>query len=165
MELSKENSTLNYIWGIFFLLEIFSGEFFTNYRPFYPLQILGIFFLLSAVILIPIPLILFPRKRDEKKHDHFFDVPQVISTGIYGVVRHPQYLGWVFIMIGLFFLRQEFVGAIFGFLGLVFLNYCAKIEESSLIIKFGEDYEIYRSTVPRWNLILGIYRYFLKRDD
>ena len=149
---------------MFLLLEIFSGEFFTNENPFNPIQILGIFLLLSALILIPIPLLLFPKKREENEHNHFFDVPQLINTGIYGVIRHPQYLGWAFIMIGLIFLRQEFIGAIFGCLGLVLLNYCAKIEENNLVIKFGEEYEIYQSNVPRWNIIFGIYRYFLKRD-
>lgn len=160
--MSKESSIFDYIWGIFLLLEIFSGEFFRNYNAFFPLKILGFSFLLLAIIFIPIPLILFPRKRDEKKHEHFFDVPQVINTGIYGVVRHPQYLGWVFIIIGLFCIRQEFVGAFFGILGLVFLNYCAILEERSLMRKFGEEYKIYRSSVPRWNLILGIYRYLQK---
>ena len=26
--------------------------------------------------------------------------------------------------------------------------------------EFGEEYELYKATVPRWNLILGFYRYF-----
>ncbi|PWI46522.1 hypothetical protein CEE45_16355 [Candidatus Heimdallarchaeota archaeon B3_Heim] len=160
--LKNENRTFDYLWGIFLLLEIFSGEFFKNYNPFVLLQILGFFFLLLAISFIPIPLILFPRKRDEEKYEHFFDVPHVIKTGIYGLVRHPQYLGWIFVIIGLFFIRQEPVGALFGIFGLFFLNYCVENEENNLIKKFGKEYELYKATVPRWNLILGFYRYFKK---
>ncbi len=158
--LKDENNTFDYLWGIFLLLEIFSGEFFKNYKPFVLLQALGFFFLLLAIIFIPIPLILFPRKRRDESHEHFFDVPQVINTGIYGLVRHPQYLGWVFVIIGLFLIRQEPVGVFFGFLGLIFLNYCVKNEENNLIRKFGKEYELYKATVPRWNLILGFFQYF-----
>ena len=79
----------------------------------------------------------------------------LVTSGIYGVIRHPSYLGLLINSLGWSLAFRSGVGV---FLTLLFIPpLLARIdaEEKLLHSQFGDDYNVYRSHT--WLLIPGIY--------
>jgi protein-S-isoprenylcysteine O-methyltransferase Ste14 len=71
---------------------------------------------------------------------------QVISTGVYGFVRHPLYLGYLLLIIGGPLLLGSISGLIFGLLGIITI--VARIfGEETMLLDELEDYEEYKQKV------------------
>ena len=73
---------------------------------------------------------------------------RIATTGLYGRMRHPQYVGFVLIMFG-FLLQWPTVItlAMFPILVWVYAR-LAKAEERDSIAEFGSDYKRYRAQTP-----------------
>jgi protein-S-isoprenylcysteine O-methyltransferase Ste14 len=73
---------------------------------------------------------------------------QVIRHGLYGVVRHPMYLGAMLAYLGICLLALSVLA--FGVFGVVIIYYIAtcRYEEKLLIQKLGDEYRRYRAEVP-----------------
>lgn len=70
------------------------------------------------------------------------------TTGVYAYVRHPQYIGFVFIMFG-FLLQWPTLLTLAMFPVLVFMYVrLARAEEREALAEFGAEYERYMSEVP-----------------
>lgn len=88
----------------------------------------------------------------------------VIDSGIYGVVRHPMYLGGIFFYVYMILWAQHRIVAILAIVGIVCVYYVMKIEEEERCIeKFGDAYRQYMQSVPRANLLVGIIRLLRSR--
>jgi protein-S-isoprenylcysteine O-methyltransferase Ste14 len=73
---------------------------------------------------------------------------QLVTTGIYGRVRHPQYLGFLLLTLGINFLWTTFSTLIlWPILALLYYR-LAKEEEKGMEERFGEEYRKYKNTVP-----------------
>jgi protein-S-isoprenylcysteine O-methyltransferase Ste14 len=73
---------------------------------------------------------------------------QLVTTGIYGHIRHPQYLGFLLLTLGINFLWTTFSTLIlWPILALLYYR-LAREEEKEMEKKFGEDYREYKNTVP-----------------
>ncbi len=149
---------LGWSWVIFLFLEFVLGEFFINEEIIEILWYLGLIFLLSGVILVPMPFIYFTKKGKIPEGKSFFHTTALVDSGIYEIVRHPQHLGWMCFMFSFILIKQHWIIAICGILG-IFLLYYTTVEEDKLLIrKFRDDYKNYMNSVPRLNLFLGIIR-------
>jgi len=81
---------------------------------------------------------------------------QLIRYGIYSIVRHPAYIGWIVSYIGIglairnwLSLTAILIATIIGF------GYRIRVEEHALTARFGEEYSDYAARTKR--LIPGIY--------
>ena len=80
---------------------------------------------------------------------------RLATTGVYGRVRHPQYVGFVLIMFG-FLLQWPTILTLIMFPFLVFMYvHLARTEESEAARIFGDKYSRYAATVPGWFPRLG----------
>jgi protein-S-isoprenylcysteine O-methyltransferase Ste14 len=76
---------------------------------------------------------------------------ELVVRGLYKYVRNPMYLGVLSLVLGQAVWFESRV--LFEYAGLVFLLFNAFVffyEEPVLGRKFGESYQRYRNTVPRW---------------
>lgn len=76
---------------------------------------------------------------------------ELVVRGLYRYVRNPMYLGVLSVLLGEAFLFEsrvllEYAGWVF----LVFFLFVVLYEEPVLRGKFGESYQWYCETVPRW---------------
>lgn len=87
----------------------------------------------------------------------------LLSHGIYGVVRHPLYLGWILsVFVATILLYPHWIFAAIGIPGTAALYLISIEEEHSSIKRFGNSYKSYMKTVPRMNLIIGVIRVIKK---
>jgi len=110
-----------------------------------------------GMVLVMAPIVLFPRRGNIPKGKSFVHTTRLVDTGIYAVIRHPQYLGGIlsiFVATLLFYPHWLFV--VLGIPGAIICYWSAKEEEKYLIERFGNDYLTYMQRVPRMNLISGI---------
>lgn len=73
---------------------------------------------------------------------------QVATTGPYSFLRHPQYIGFILIMLGFLFQWPTILTAIM-FPILVFMyTRLAKREEKDALAEFGDTYAVYQKNTP-----------------
>jgi protein-S-isoprenylcysteine O-methyltransferase Ste14 len=72
------------------------------------------------------------------------DSHKLVTAGIYGVIRHPAYLGTLCLLIGFPFCFGSIIGLGIAFLiGVPVLTYRIQVEEQALRAWFGEEYKEY----------------------
>ena len=72
----------------------------------------------------------------------------VVSTGVYSIVRHPQYLGGFLAHLGFSFLLSGLYSLIVTPLVIAIIYIISWKEENELTKEFGQNYVEYRSNVP-----------------
>jgi protein-S-isoprenylcysteine O-methyltransferase Ste14 len=73
---------------------------------------------------------------------------RLVTTGIYGYVRHPQYLGFMLITLGMNILWVT-ISTLVLWPILVFAYYrLAKQDDKEMKKRFGEEYQKYKRVVP-----------------
>lgn len=119
--------------------------------------------LYSGFILLLIGLFGFGRmarrcleKEAGAEERRWIDSKKVVDTGIFGIVRHPVYLGMMFIVVSLVLISQHWVSLILGVPSVIYLYYSMVAEERINVEKFGDDYSRYMEKVPRMNFLSGI---------
>ena len=140
--------------GQIILALLFSGtwitdSFFLEYTTFINQYIppavkipVGLVFLIIAGYLSIKGLsIVFGEKREE---------PCVIKKGVFNIVRHPIYLSEILLYLGLLILNSSMAAAVVWIIGIGFLHYISRYEESLLLARFGKEYEQYMKEVPMW---------------
>jgi protein-S-isoprenylcysteine O-methyltransferase Ste14 len=83
---------------------------------------------------------------------------EVVQQGLYALIRHPQYFGYMLLTCGFALLSQHWVAVLFAILSVVFFYVQAAQEERHCLARYGEPYNRYLQSVPRFNLIQGVWR-------
>ena len=113
----------------------------------------------SGMVLVMAPIIIFPRRGGVAKGKAFVHTTRLVNTGIYAVVRHPQYLGGILsIFVATPLLYQHWLFVVLGIPGAVLVYLGARQEDKYLIAKFGEEYRQYMQAVPRTDILTGVMR-------
>ena len=74
--------------------------------------------------------------------------PQVITTGVFSIVRHPIYLGSMLLYLGFILLSLSLLSVLIWFIIIVFYYTISQYEEKLLTQRFGSAYEEYKKKVP-----------------
>jgi protein-S-isoprenylcysteine O-methyltransferase Ste14 len=72
---------------------------------------------------------------------------KIITSGVYSITRHPQYLGGLLAHVGISFLLSASYSLLSTPLMAVLVYLISKKEEKELIKEFGKEYEDYRKKV------------------
>jgi protein-S-isoprenylcysteine O-methyltransferase Ste14 len=80
---------------------------------------------------------------------------RLVTTGLYGVIRHPSYLGLFVLALGWGLAFRSGVGVIIAVMMLVVLIARISAEERLLSDTFGAEYDAYRSRT--WRLVPYVY--------
>ena len=90
-------------------------------------------------------------------------VSNIVDSGIYGIIRHPLYLGAMIMFFSHIFLGQNWITAIGTTIAIVCCYLIILSDEEQNLEKFGDDYKRYMQRVPRINFVLGIIRLLRNR--
>ena len=136
---------------------VLTGVLETTY--FLPSYIVGWIVLVVGMVLVMAPIIMFSRRGGVAKGKTFVHTTKLVNTGIYSVVRHPQYLGGILaLFLTTLLIYPHWMFVVLGIPGVLILYLSTIIEEKNLIKQFGDDYVAYMKKVPRMNIVLGIIR-------
>jgi len=128
-------------------------------KSYTALSIIGGIIWAFGMVLVMAPIVMFPRRGGVPKGKSFVHTTRLVDTGIYAVVRHPQYTGGIYaIFLATPLLYPHWLFAILGVAGIVFLCLGTREEDKRLVEKFGDAYADYMQRVPGMNIFLGIIR-------
>ncbi len=119
---------------------------------FYKEAIAG-WFLLRAAIGTPIVLLSFyfetkSHRALKQAHAHPENIKKLVTTGVYAKIRHPIYLGRIFLNIGFLIIFPILSMLIVAIVFVIFWYLLALYEEMILTYKFGNRYKKYKKKVP-----------------
>jgi len=120
-------------------------------------------YVFSGLVFGWLPVIEFRKKGRVRKGKSYIHTTELVDTGIYSIVRHPQYVTFILWAIAGMLLFQHWIVVLLG-IPIVPLTYIDLIRaDKDAIEKFGDDYKRYMQRVPRMNLLLGIIRLLRRR--
>ena len=122
-------------------------------------------YVFSGMIFGMLPVFEFRKKGGVRKGQSYIHTTKLVDTGIYSVVRHPQYVTFILWAISGMLLFQHWIVILLG-IPIIPLTYIDLIKaDKDAIEKFGDDYKAYMKKVPRANFLLGIIRQFRKSEE
>jgi len=132
-------------------------------KSYFALFIIGWIVWAFGMVLVMAPIVMFPKRGCVPRGKSFVATTRLVSTGVYAVIRHPQYTGGIYaIFVTTLLWYPHWLFAVLGVIG-TFLTYLSiKEEDKRLITKFGNDYIAYMNKVPGMNIFLGIIRLLRK---
>jgi protein-S-isoprenylcysteine O-methyltransferase Ste14 len=80
---------------------------------------------------------------------------QLITSGVYRLIRHPRYLGVIALSVGISCIFRSWIGLIASLIFIVILLYRIRDEEDTLHREFGKGWETY--CMHSWHLIPYVY--------
>jgi protein-S-isoprenylcysteine O-methyltransferase Ste14 len=116
-----------------------------------------------GLVFIFLPMIVLRRKGSPEKDEDFTHTTTLVDSGIYAIVRHPLYLGWLLMYIAVMLFSQHWLIVIMGILGVVCMYLISRQEDQCLVEKFGDVYKGYMKSVPAMNIFAGIVRLLQRR--
>jgi protein-S-isoprenylcysteine O-methyltransferase Ste14 len=120
-------------------------------------------YVFSGIVFGWLPVIEFRKKGRVRKGRSYIHTTKLVDTGIYSIVRHPQFVTFILWAIAGMLLFQHWIIIILG-IPIIPFTYIDLIRaDKASIEKFGDDYKAYMKKVPRANFLLGIIRLLQRR--
>ena len=122
-------------------------------------QVLQVIGSILICITITLALITFFTFRSKGKPKRGIEETTILIEGtIFGVIRHPLYLGFTLWGIGQILAIQSIISVVLGIISIFCSWIAAKKEDKFNLKKFGNSYRDYMKKVPMWNFIKGMRR-------
>jgi protein-S-isoprenylcysteine O-methyltransferase Ste14 len=154
------------VWGAWTILAVSQIilAFFFHIEGIQALRYLGWIIWAVSAVFGWMPIFVLRKKGGVPKGKSYIKTTVLVDSGIYAVVRHPQYLAGILINLALILITQHWLIAIIGAAAMA-LNYIDMIKaDQDLIEKFGDDYKRYMQRVPRMNFLLGLVRLLQRKE-
>lgn len=120
-------------------------------------------YIFSGLIFGMLPVFEFRKKGGVTKGKSYIHTTALVDSGVYSIVRHPQYVTFILWAIAGMLLFQHWIVVCLG-IPVIPLMYVDLIHaDKDGIKKFGDDYKQYMKKVPRANFLLGIIRFLRNR--
>ena len=121
-------------------------------------------YVFSGLVFGWLPVIEFRKKGGVRRGKSYIHTTKLVDTGIYSIVRHPQFLTFMLWAVAGVLLFQHWIVVLLG-IPIFPLTYVDLIRaDRDAIERFGDDYKAYMKKVPRANFLLGIIRRFRKSE-
>jgi protein-S-isoprenylcysteine O-methyltransferase Ste14 len=105
-----------------------------------------------------LPILVLKRKGGVKKGKSYVATSVLVDSGLYSIIRHPQYTAGILWSLALILVSQNWLVAAMGLVVIVTLYLDILKVDKHEIEKFGDAYKRYMKKVPRTNFILGVVR-------
>jgi protein-S-isoprenylcysteine O-methyltransferase Ste14 len=143
---------------------VFAGLIKVNF--YLPLFIIGWVVWAFGMVLVMAPIIMFPRRGGVPRGKSFVHTSKLVDTGIYSIIRHPQYTGGIYaIFITTLLWYPHWLFVVLGIPSIAILYWSTWEEEKRLTERFGDEYRAYTQKVPRMNFVAGIIRLWREKRN
>lgn len=151
-----KNGFIYYLAGILLIIAYLIPWFLDNSVYMKELWYTGWIIWIIGLVLLFLPMFVFRSKGKVMKESDWTKTTFLVDTGIYSVIRHPLYLGWILMYFAIILWNQHYLIMIIGIAGAICVYQISRQEDQLLIKKFGDDYLNYMKKVPRMNFFLGL---------
>jgi len=152
---------------LLFISQIIVGTYLlSNVSQIQILAYVGVgLYVFSGIFFGGLPVIEFRRKGRVRKGKSYIHTTKLVDTGIYSIIRHPQYATFMLWAIAGILLFQHWIIILLG-VPIIPLTYIDLIRaDKDAVEKFGDEYKAYMKNVPRANFLLGIIRLLRHRKS
>ena len=161
MENLKKDKKLLYemtILTVLIIVQIVLFIIFFNYGQFAVLKYIGYFCWALSAIFGWLPIYELKKKGKVPKGKSYVSTTELVTSGVYSIVRHPQFLAGVLLSLAFILISQHWSVLILGIPVIIILYKDMFNADKSGIKKFGDDYKRYIEKVPRMNFLIGFMR-------
>lgn len=161
--MNPSDNAIESLSGLLFLLQLLLLFYFDNY------ELNVIIFGLGWILLIPSFLLQTLSLRALSVYGHIPEGKSLVSTtmivtkGVYGIIRHPLYVGYMLMSISLALISQSWFSGLCAVTIVPLVMILLRREEKTNLTKFLEQYTQYQKEVPPVNIFKGIWKHY-KRD-
>lgn len=127
------------------------------------LHLFGTVALLLSPLFMFLPFYLLKRHGAVDGGAQFFQTTRVVDRGFYAIVRHPQYLGYILLVLGFALHSQHYLTATIAGMAISLFYVQSIREERFCAKKLGDEYVAYMKRVPRFNILSGSLRVLVGR--
>jgi protein-S-isoprenylcysteine O-methyltransferase Ste14 len=160
---SWKRDPLFWAYSVLMFLPIILVFVFYNYYSLDFLVCAGWILLVVSAVIIWLAGGEFRKKGRAPRGESIVHTTALVESGVYAVIRHPQYLGFILFVFALVLMSQHWISVISGILGSALFYRDILREEQMTVEKFGDDYRRYMKRVPRMNFLVGILRLLRQR--
>jgi protein-S-isoprenylcysteine O-methyltransferase Ste14 len=105
-----------------------------------------------------LPIFEFKRRGGVPEDQSYMHTTRLVTSGVYGVVRHPQFLAGILITVSMMLISQHPHSVVAGLVAAVVYASEVPPADERLVEKFGEPYLRYMERVPALNFVVGVGR-------
>jgi protein-S-isoprenylcysteine O-methyltransferase Ste14 len=117
------------------------------------LQYIGLVLFVLGIVFLTLSLLALLRNK----------TGALITSGVYGIVRHPMYLGAILLFTAMVCFLPHWIMLLLSAINIIIV-YRLMIEgEAQNINKFGSEYQEYMRVVPRANPLVGLMKWIKKK--
>jgi len=117
-----------------------------------------------SVIFGFLPIFTFKRKGGVAKGKSYVHTKTLVVTGVYSILRHPQYTAGILFSLALVLMAQSWLVLFLGIIVIPLLYIDTVMADKHELEKFGDTYKRYMERVPRTNFLLGVIRLLIRRE-
>lgn len=110
-----------------------------------------------------VPILQFKKSGGVARGESYVKTTRLVDTGLYAIVRHPQFVAWPLMAVAVALISQHPVVAAVG--AVASAVFCLDFPEVDRMdaAKFGDEYRAYMERVPGWNFVAGLWRWVRRR--
>lgn len=127
------------------------------------LAVVGVVLGSIALLVLVVPVIQFKRVGGVAKGDIFANTTVVVDTGLYAIVRHPQFTAAWLLALALALYSQSVPASVLGLMAVAAFLVDFRRADARDRKKFGDAYADYMRRVPGWNPVAGLWRMLRRR--
>ncbi len=155
--ISWKDWILSCIYGVFMIVQIVITIFKYNHLGLDIIANAGWLVLAVSAIFGWVPIFAFRKRGGVQEGKSYMHTTVLVDSGIYAVIRHPQFFAGILISFALILISQHWLNAVL-FVPVVVGTYIDSLRaDERLIQKFGDEYKSYMKRVSGLNPLVGIY--------
>lgn len=154
------------LWIVLIATQILLSFFLYNQNGNQALRITGwVVWVLSCIFGL-LPMYTLRRKGGVEKEQSYIKTTTLVTSGVFAIVRHPQYLSFMLLSLFFMLITQHWIVTALGITAIIIIySGILPAADQLNIEKFGQDYQRYMQNVPKTNFILGIIRLLQRRKS
>ena len=151
---------LSYIWSSLLVAQILLVFVFgmNNRDGLQVIKYAGWIIWALSVLFGWLPIFILKRKGGVGKGKSYVHTSVLVDSGLYAIVRHPQYTAGILFSLALILISQTWIIAGIGFVCIILMYIDILNADKYEIQKFGDEYKRYMKKVPGTNFLLGVIR-------